>query len=242
MDEAISFGRWLKQRRRALDLTQEELAGKAGCARITIQKIEAEERRPSRVTAERLAICLGIPSSTHAAFITAARAGLRPSYALSSREMVGTEVDTSLNWNHIIAGLKALQQGDFAPHLPPQPPGSLAAVVVDTYNGLHAHLTIVTAALTRVMREVGYDSRLGSQAEVPNLEGRWRDLQDDINQMSTILTHQIRAIANTTRALAQGVEAPPLVLDGRGEIASIQEAINQIAKHCIFSKTGGGVR
>ena len=240
MDEAISFGQWLRQRRRALDLTQEELARKAGCARITVQKIEAEERRPSKVTAERLAICLGIPSSAYAAFIIAARAGLRPNYALSSGEMVGTEVDTSLNWNHIITGLKAIQQGDFAPHLPPQPPGSLAAVVVDTYNALVAHLTIVTAELTQLMREVGYDSRLGGLAQAPNIEGRWRDLQDDINQMATILTVQIRTIANTTRALAQGVEAPPLVLDGRGEIVGIQEAINQIAKHCIFSKKLGG--
>ncbi|HEU5103414.1 MAG TPA: helix-turn-helix transcriptional regulator [Roseiflexaceae bacterium] len=55
MDLETSFGRWLRQRRRALDLTQDDLARQVGCAIITIQKLEADERRPSRQLAERLA-------------------------------------------------------------------------------------------------------------------------------------------------------------------------------------------
>ena len=35
-----SFGRWLQRRRKALDLTQEELAQRVGCAAETIRKIE----------------------------------------------------------------------------------------------------------------------------------------------------------------------------------------------------------
>ena len=34
MDLDTSFGRWLRQRRRALDLTQDDLARRAGCAVI----------------------------------------------------------------------------------------------------------------------------------------------------------------------------------------------------------------
>jgi transcriptional regulator with XRE-family HTH domain len=40
-----SFGRLIKERRKALDLTQEELARQVGCAIITIKKIEAETLR-----------------------------------------------------------------------------------------------------------------------------------------------------------------------------------------------------
>ena len=40
MDEIGSLGAWLKQRRKVLDLTQEELARKIGCATVTLQKIE----------------------------------------------------------------------------------------------------------------------------------------------------------------------------------------------------------
>ncbi|GAC1538905.1 MAG: hypothetical protein NVS2B7_10280 [Herpetosiphon sp.] len=50
-----AFGQWLKQRRKALDLTQEELAERVGCAVETIRKIEAGQRRPSRDIAEHIA-------------------------------------------------------------------------------------------------------------------------------------------------------------------------------------------
>ncbi len=68
-----SFGLWLRQRRRALDLTQEALARCAHCSVSAIRKIEADERRPSRETAEALANCLQIPPAERPAFLKAAR-------------------------------------------------------------------------------------------------------------------------------------------------------------------------
>jgi transcriptional regulator with XRE-family HTH domain len=73
MDLDASFGRWLHARRRALDLTQDELARQVGCSVETIRKIEAGERRPSRQIAERMATCLKIPLDERAAIITLAR-------------------------------------------------------------------------------------------------------------------------------------------------------------------------
>jgi transcriptional regulator with XRE-family HTH domain len=43
-----SFGNWLRQRRKALDLTQADLADQVGCSKIMISKIEADERRPDQ--------------------------------------------------------------------------------------------------------------------------------------------------------------------------------------------------
>ncbi len=70
----ISFGAWLKRRRRQLDLTQKELAYQAGCSVGTIRKIEADERRPSRQLATLLAQHLDIPPEQHEPFIAFARA------------------------------------------------------------------------------------------------------------------------------------------------------------------------
>lgn len=67
--EFVSFGYWVRRRRMALDLTQAALARLVGCAAVTIKKIERDERRPSRTMAKRLAECLEIPESEHAAFI-----------------------------------------------------------------------------------------------------------------------------------------------------------------------------
>ncbi len=69
-----SFGYWLRRRRKALDLTQEELANRVSCSRFAIRKIEADERRPSRALAERLADRLAVPADERAAFLDAARA------------------------------------------------------------------------------------------------------------------------------------------------------------------------
>jgi hypothetical protein len=54
MDPITSFGEWLRRRRKALGLTQAELADQAGCVTGTIRSIEADARRPSRQLAERL--------------------------------------------------------------------------------------------------------------------------------------------------------------------------------------------
>jgi predicted ATPase/transcriptional regulator with XRE-family HTH domain len=68
-----SFGVWLARRRRALDLTQADLAAQVGCSVITIRKIEADLRTPSRQIAERLAECLAIAADERPAFMQLAR-------------------------------------------------------------------------------------------------------------------------------------------------------------------------
>src|SRR5258708_2190917 len=73
MSNGQSFGDWLRQRRRALDLTQEKLASQVGCSAITLRKLEAEERRPSKQIAERLAEVLHVPAGDHAEFLRFAR-------------------------------------------------------------------------------------------------------------------------------------------------------------------------
>jgi predicted ATPase/transcriptional regulator with XRE-family HTH domain len=76
MDTDESFGPWLKRRRKALDLTQADLARRVGCAVVTIRKIEAEQQRPSRQIAARLAEHLAIESDDRPAFVAFARGEL----------------------------------------------------------------------------------------------------------------------------------------------------------------------
>lgn len=68
-----SFGTWIRRRRKALDLTQEELGQRVGCSTSAIFKIESDERRPSRQLAELLANCLEIPEDQRALFLKVAR-------------------------------------------------------------------------------------------------------------------------------------------------------------------------
>jgi len=89
MTATASFGKWMYRRRKALDLTQRDLAERTGCALSTIKKIEADERRPSRDLANLLADALRIAPPWRTTFLECAR-GLRPADELSPLE-VGSE-------------------------------------------------------------------------------------------------------------------------------------------------------
>jgi predicted ATPase/DNA-binding XRE family transcriptional regulator len=85
--EATTFGQWLRRRRKGLGLTQAELARKVGCATITVQKIEADERRPSRDMASWLAEAFEIGVSERQRFLRLARAGRN----LTTRDQVALD-------------------------------------------------------------------------------------------------------------------------------------------------------
>lgn len=69
----VYFGDWLKQRRKILDLTQDELSKRAGCTVFALRKIEGGDRRPSKQLAGLIAIALEIPNEIQHDFVRAAR-------------------------------------------------------------------------------------------------------------------------------------------------------------------------
>src|SRR4051812_46270794 len=73
---AISFGEWLKHRRKALDLTRDKLAWQVGCSFETIKKIESGDLKPSIQLAELIARTLSVPVSEQAAFVQFARGSI----------------------------------------------------------------------------------------------------------------------------------------------------------------------
>src|SRR3954451_22170365 len=78
MASAPSFGQWIKQRRKALDLTQTELAAQIACAPKTLSMIETGALRPSRQLADLLAVPLELPPAERAAFVQWARSSAPP--------------------------------------------------------------------------------------------------------------------------------------------------------------------
>ena len=73
MSEKISFGTWLRQRRRMLDLNQQAFADQVGCARSTLRQIESDTLKPSKELALILLKKLDIPESEHPQWIAFAR-------------------------------------------------------------------------------------------------------------------------------------------------------------------------
>jgi HAMP domain-containing protein/CheY-like chemotaxis protein len=93
-------------------------------------------------------------------------------------------------------------------------------------NTMIQQLSVFTAEVTRVAREVGTDGKLGGQAKVPGVAGTWKDLTDSVNLMASNLTGQVRNIAEVATAVASGDLSRKITVDVRGEILQLKEAIN----------------
>src|SRR6202522_2689557 len=57
-------------------------------------------------------------------------------------------------------------------------------------NTMIQQLSVFTAEVTRVAREVGTDGKLGGQAQVPGVAGTGENLTDSVNSMATNITKQ----------------------------------------------------
>jgi HAMP domain-containing protein/signal transduction histidine kinase/DNA-binding response OmpR family regulator len=96
----------------------------------------------------------------------------------------------------------------------------------NTINTMVDQLNSFGSEVTRVAREVGSEGRLGGQADVPGVEGLWKDLTDSVNKMASNLTGQVRNIAEVTTAVANGDLSRKIEVDVKGEILELKNTIN----------------
>ncbi len=69
METNLTFQAWLKRTRKEQGLTQEALAGLAGCSTDYLKKIEGGRRQPTRQVVEALLDALQVPREAHATYI-----------------------------------------------------------------------------------------------------------------------------------------------------------------------------
>jgi predicted ATPase/DNA-binding XRE family transcriptional regulator len=100
MGNGITFGGWVKQRRKELGITQVELAERLAFSSVMLWKMEADERRPSRQIAQLLADYFRVPNDEREAFITFARSG-RAAYTPPSSKTQSDEDLARAPWRGI---------------------------------------------------------------------------------------------------------------------------------------------
>jgi HAMP domain-containing protein/signal transduction histidine kinase/CheY-like chemotaxis protein len=96
----------------------------------------------------------------------------------------------------------------------------------NTINTMVDQLNSFGSEVTRVAREVGTEGILGGQADVPGVEGLWKDLTDSVNKMASNLTAQVRNIAEVTTAVANGDLSRKIEVNVKGEILELKNTIN----------------
>jgi HAMP domain-containing protein/signal transduction histidine kinase/CheY-like chemotaxis protein len=100
----------------------------------------------------------------------------------------------------------------------------------NTINTMVDQLNSFGSEVFRVAREVGSEGQLGGQADVPGVEGLWKDLTDSVNKMASNLTSQVRNIAEVTTAVANGDLSRKIEVDVKGEILELKNTINTMVE------------
>lgn len=105
-----------------------------------------------------------------------------------------------------------------------------------TVNGMVMSLRTLADEVSRVSLEVGSQGKLGGQAQVPDVEGVWKEmtvnvrtltanglvLTTQVNRMCMSLTAQVRSIGSVTTAVAKGDLTKTIEIEAEGEMAVLK--------------------
>ncbi|MGD9616751.1 MAG: HAMP domain-containing protein [Alphaproteobacteria bacterium] len=126
---------------------------------------------------------------------------------------------------NIAAVSTAIANGDLSKKITVDVSGEILELK-NTINTMVDQLNAFASEVTRVAREVGTEGRLGGQAVVPGVAGTWKDLTDNVNNMASNLTGQVRNITEVATAIANGDLSKKITVDVRGEILLLKETLN----------------
>ncbi len=119
----------------------------------------------------------------------------------------------------------AVAAGDLSQKITVDAQGEILQIK-NVINAMVDQLGLFGDEVTRVAREVGSEGQLGGQAEVPGVDGTWKDLTESVNALATNLTDQVRNIALVTTAVATGDLSQKITVDAQGEILELKNTIN----------------
>lgn len=85
----------------------------------------------------------------------------------------------------------AVAKGDLSKRISVEAQGEILDLK-NTINTMVERLSQFAFQVSKVAREVGTEGALGGQAKVENVEGKWKDLTENVNVMALNLTTQVR--------------------------------------------------
>ncbi|MBO4210234.1 HAMP domain-containing protein [Micromonospora echinofusca] len=121
----------------------------------------------------------------------------------------------------------AVAKGDLSQKITVDAQGEILELK-NTVNTMVDQLSSFADEVTRVAREVGFEGKLGGQAQVKGVSGTWRDLTENVNQLASTLTTQLRAIARVSTSVTRGDLTQRIAVKAQGEVAELKDNINQM--------------
>lgn len=125
----------------------------------------------------------------------------------------------------LLSTLEALRTGDFSARLAEDSAG-VAAEVARSINALSDQLHTFAVAASRLAAATSAQGELGTQIPDDGASGTWKDLTDNLNHMSLILSAQVRDVARVAAAVAEGDLSQKVEVAAAGEMADLKESFN----------------
>ncbi|CAE6501922.1 unnamed protein product [Rhizoctonia solani] len=122
---------------------------------------------------------------------------------------------------------KAVAKGDLSKQIGVDAKGEILELK-NTVNTMVVRLRMFAGEVTRVALDVGSRGILGGQAYVPDVEGVWQELTDNVNRMCFNLTNQVRSIALVTTAVAEGDLTRKIEIEVEGEMLTLKNTVNSM--------------
>ena len=125
---------------------------------------------------------------------------------------------------------QAIARGDLSQKIEVHAQGEVLKLK-NTINDMVDRLNTFARELKRVAREVGVDGKMGGQANVENVSGRWKEITEDVNTMAENLTSQVRAFGEITDAATDGDFTKLIIVNASGEMDELKRKINKMVSN-----------
>ncbi|KAJ4175788.1 histidine kinase osmosensor [Fusarium falciforme] len=127
----------------------------------------------------------------------------------------------------ISAVTQAIANGDMSQKIDVEANGEIQ-VLKETINNMVDRLSSFCYEVQRVAKDVGVDGKMGAQADVAGLDGRWKEITTDVNNMASNLTTQVRAFSDITNLATDGDFTKLVDVEASGEMDELKRKINQM--------------
>lgn len=137
----------------------------------------------------------------------------------------------ALNLTQQVRGIsdvtQAIARGDLSQKIEVHAQGEVLKLKV-TINDMVDQLDTFARELKRVARDVGVDGKMGGQANINNVSGRWKEITEDVNTMADNLTSQVRAFGEITDSATDGDLTKLITVNASGEMDDLKRKINKM--------------
>jgi methyl-accepting chemotaxis protein len=105
---------------------------------------------------------------------------------------------------------------------------TIKMVTKAVYQGEFENAIILPAQgeMARCSRELGQESKLAGQIDLPGAENTWRDLVSSVNLTSDTLTVQLRSLKDAALAAVDGDSSRRITVEAQGEMKELRDALN----------------